>query len=151
MHTKIRFCDYDNSAVIKFQLIPLFSFAITQTCSGGYFRRRSRICGRLVDSDLSRRMKNYFRFLVMIMNSKVDFTNNARAANGAEQCSGGAWRDLHAGEMARSNSFSFKRYITFEFSKSAIFGRADKLRGCRCLLIKKVNTNVRHFFFVRVP
>ena len=69
------------------------------------------------------------------MNSKVDLTNNARVAKETERGSGGALRDLYAGEIVRLGSFSFKRYITFEFSKSAIFGRADKLRGCRCLRV----------------
>ena len=101
----------------SFNSIPQFVSLSCEACSGGYFRCRSRICGRLVDNDLSRRMKNHFRFLIMIMNSNVDLTNNARAANETKRGSGAAWRDLHAGERARSNSFSFKRYIDFETQK----------------------------------
>ena len=80
MHTEIRFRDYDNSAVIKFQLISLFSSAITQTCPGGYFRRRLRIRAPIDRSDLPRRMKNHFRFLDLIMNSNVDLRNKFLAA-----------------------------------------------------------------------
>ena len=58
----------------------------------------------------------------MIMNSNVDLTNNARAANETQRGSGAAWRDLHAGERVRPNSFSFKRYIDFETPKRAHFG-----------------------------
>ena len=56
------------------------------------------------------------------MNSKVDLRNNARVAKETERGSGCALRDLYAGEIARLISFSFKRYVTFEFEKIDIFG-----------------------------